>query len=671
MTTPRGGPPTSFSPVACMVADASTPVLSILRDADTLCLLAFLRPDQTSEAFREALRAHYGDAVVRVRQVQGTRICRVMLDTRTRGARAPDRFARSLIAFDRWDDFAAQIEVVLPVNPQLVAGQPWASDLEATARPKANSPVLLGVIDDGCPFAHWRFRQGQATRVLALWDQNTRPPVQVGGAPALRFGRVPFDFQWGLEFWRDQSISGAATVLGLNDWLTRHRHAGGLDEDGCYAEGGFTQRVVLPGMPPGLTRLAGSWAHGSHVMDLMAGQVPLSSRVARADQAPPSWEKAQDAASQADIVFVQIPEAGVRDATGNWLEGSILEGIDYIVSCADPAITPRVVVTISYGPTTGPHDGSSALERSLRQLCDQHDGSVGKVRLEIVLAAGNSWLTQHHVSWVSTGVARNWHWQVPPDNPVDIFAEVWIPAAAPGVTISLAPPAGSGPTQATVTPTPSGNGWTLRIPPTRATPGNPQQQQPHGAWTVTVSGVPINTPVHAYLARTEPNLGARTGAKASRFVDPDWERTRGAAAAHRYRNGAFDNAGSLVSRRGTLNGMATDWHPQILVAGGWVLGNGGKASYSSEGPARATPATPYPPGPRPGPDYALPTDETRIHTGVPGAGTRAGASFRLVGTSSAAPQLARHLANGALPPATSQPVPPSPPGHGAGNLAPP
>jgi hypothetical protein len=670
MTTPRSGPPTSFSPVARMLTDLSTPAPSILRDADTLCLLAFLRREQTEEAFRGALTAHYGAAMVRLRRVQETDICRVMLDTSARGPREPDRFARALMGFDRWDEFVVQIEVVLPVTPQPIAGQPWASDIAATARPKANSPVLLGVIDDGCPFAHWRFRRGQTTRVLAVWDQNKRPPVQVSGAAAQRFGRVPFDFQVGLEFWRDQSTSGAVTVLGLNDWLTRHHHAGALDEDGCYAEGGFTQRVVTADVPPGLTRLAGSWAHGSHVMDLMAGQVPLSSRVAPADQAPPTWANATDAASQADIVFVQIPEAGVRDATGSWLEDSILEGIEYIVSCADPAITPRVVITISYGPTTGPHDGSSALEQGLRQLCDQHDGSVGKVRLEIVLAAGNSWLTQHHVSWVSTGAARSWHWKVPPDNPVDIFAEVWIPAPKPGVTVSLTPPAGAGSAQGTVTPNPTGNGWTLRIPPTRATLGNPQPQ-PHGAWTVTVSGVPADTPVHAYLARTDPNFGARSGAKASHFIDPDWERTRGAAAAHRYRDGAFDDTGSVVSRRGTLSGMATDAHPQIRVAGGWVLGNGGKASYSSEGPARATPATPYPPPPRPGPDYALPTDETRILTGVPGAGTRAGASFRLVGTSSAAPQLARHLANGALPPVLMYPVPRPPSGHGNGNLPPP
>jgi hypothetical protein len=108
------------------------------------------------------------------------------------------------------------------------------------------------------------------------------------------------------------------------------------------------------------------------------------------------------------------------------------------------------------------------------------------------------------------------------------------------------------------------------------------------------------------------------------------------------------------------------------VAGGWILQNGRKATYSSEGPARGAP--PGVPAPRPGPDWALPTDETPILTGVPGAGNRSGASFRMVGTSSAAPQLARLVANRAvlaIPPGTHPPGGLSAPGHGAGNLPPP
>ena len=63
--------------------------------------------------------------------------------------------------------------------------------------------------------------------------------------------------------------------------------------------------------------------------------------------------------------------------------------------------------------------------------------------------------------------------------------------------------------------------------------------------------------VHAYVARSDPNMGVRTGAKRSYFVDPKWERTRSAEARCKYANGEFDKAGSLIHRYGTLNGIAT------------------------------------------------------------------------------------------------------------------
>jgi hypothetical protein len=63
----------------------------------------------------------------------------------------------------------------------------------------------------------------------------------------------------------------------------------------------------------------------------------------------------------------------------------------------------------------------------------------------------------------------------------------------------------------------------------------------------------------------------------------------------------------------------------------------------------------------------LPTDETPLLKGLLGAGARSGSVVRLVGTSMAAPQLARLLLNG--PP----PLPPSSPwdrrlGHGLAQL---
>jgi len=73
----------------------------------------------------------------------------------------------------------------------------------------------------------------------------------------------------------------------------------------------------------------------------------------------------------------------------------------------------------------------------------------------------------------------------------------------------------------------------------------------------------------------------------------------------------------------------------VHVAGGYILSDGRKSSYASAGPARD--------GPRSGPDFALPCDESHALKGIRAGGNRSGGLFRLVGTSTAAPQLGRYV----------------------------
>jgi hypothetical protein len=189
--------------------------------------------------------------------------------------------------------------------------------------------------------------------------------------------------------------------------------------------------------------------------------------------------------------------------------------------------------------------------------------------------------------------------------------------------------------------------WLLSIAPTIATCGVAVE---HGDWTVTVADVGVNTQVDAYVARTDPNMGVRTGARRSYFVDPKWEQTLSAAAGCAYANGEFDETGSLVRRFGTLNGIANGMDASVHVAGGYILANGRKSRYPSAGPARG-----YPLAPRVGPDYALPCDETYALEGIRAGGNRSGSVFRLTGTSASAPQLARWVANPPIPPPSNRP----------------
>ena len=73
-----------------------------------------------------------------------------------------------------------------------------------------------------------------------------------------------------------------------------------------------------------------------------------------------------------------------------WLPAYVVQGIQYILSFAKPYVTRRVIINLSYGPTTGPHDGLAELEMALTALVADYDGSGGRPKLEIFLAAGNS-----------------------------------------------------------------------------------------------------------------------------------------------------------------------------------------------------------------------------------------------------------------------------------------
>ncbi|HYP13905.1 MAG TPA: hypothetical protein VEQ63_08265, partial [Bryobacteraceae bacterium] len=558
-------------------------------------------------------------------------------------------------AYPIWNEFVSRVELSLPIMPSRAPPlsprflHPRWEDGE-----DSHGSVLIGILDDGCPFAAAQFLRAPAsTRVRAIWDQNRdKEPIATkdgAGNPRI-FGRKLTDFDYGLEFRRDISpVFPPSQEMGLDEWIELHSTAGIVDEDGCYAEAD-------------VRNLWRRQSHGAHVMDVFAGRVPTASRVGAAPPGedrrdPPSWAAGSDAACSADLVFVQFSEECIRDATGVWLKGYVYDGIRYILSFADPTITEKVVINLSYGPTTGPHDGTAQLETILTAFVTEFNGTPGKPKLEIVLPAGNAYLSEGHVSFARQGKQPDhieWTWRLPPDNSVLCFAEVWMDSAnAGGVDVSLTSPSGA------IAPTLPGAAlplltgvygpvawgshtmWVLAVAAT-------QVGAEHGDWGIKVNGIAAGAQVHAYVARSDPNMGVRSGAKLSYFVDHNWEITRSAEASCNYADGEFDKAGSLINRCGTLNGIATGTDSSVHVAGGYILANGRKSPYSSAGPARN--------GPLPlrlGPDNALPGDESYALRGIRAGGNRSGTVFRLIGTSAAAPQLARHIADPPIPPATN------------------
>lgn len=592
--------------------------------------------------------------------------------------------------FSIWRHRADAVELSLPVKPTIVLrlaekkrepDERWNLDGEQPAE------ILIGVIDDGCPFAAAQFtgRPGAptSTRVRAIWDQNQwnhqtdwdyqqqeRLPIDLAGNQT--FGRLLTDFNYGVEFWRTTETTSLDTKIGLDDWIGLHTKDGFVDEDGCYAEGGFYT----------LKRRA---SHGAHVTDVFAGALPPSSRIGPAPDYcdPPSFEGYNETANSTDLVFVQFPEEGLRDATGVWLKTYVVDAINYILSFAHPQHTKQVIINLSYGPTTGPHNGTAELEQALNELVQIYDGE-SLPSLQIVLPDGNAYLIDGHVAYrreANDPDNFSWKWRIPPDNSVLCFAEVWIKTSEVRSTtnVTLTSPSGSmsfsGATGMVTVTTPNtpfspftsvakplkwGNDtmWLLAIEPTIASSNTAPE---HGDWTIKIDGLKRGARVHSYVARSDPNMGAKTGARRSHFVDTGWEISSGAAAGCTYVHGNFSKSGSLIHREGTLNGIATDDIASIHVAGGFVLANGRKSTYASAGPSRMAS--------RGGPDLALFCDQSYALQGVRAGGNRSGVTFRLIGTSAAAPQLARWISRATpLPPLTNGPDTPE---RGRGNLQPP
>jgi hypothetical protein len=561
---------------------------------------------------------------------------------------------------DLWDQFASRVELSMPMKRSgLPRGAKPEVDDQRKRSPakKKTSPekkLLIGILDDGCPFAAAQFLNVSAsgdptTRVRAIWDQNVgKNPIPVGTS---HFGQA---YSFGLEYRRESSTG----QIGLDEWMKLHLTTSGtIDEDNCYADAGFT-------------RLAAQQSHGAHVMDLLAGSMPLSSRLGPVGERrdPPSWNPATDPASYADVdvVFVQYSDDCIKDATGVWLPAYVPAGIRYIMSFADPNVIDRVIINLSWGPTTGPHDGTALLEAALNALVAQYNGTPGYPQLDIFLAVGNSFLTEEHVTFTADAQHPDveWTWRLPPDNSVLCFAEIWMDSAqTPSVTLTS--PSGVAVPVASPVVTLGDKMYLLDVGATVAAPGVVAAE--HGDYTVKVSGLGAGAEIHSYAARTDPNMGVITGAKRSYFVDAGWEKTRSASASCKFENGEFDKAGSLISRLGTLNGIATANVGSVHVAGGFVVLGGRKSLYSSAGPARGNPATR-----RKGPDYVLPCDESNALGGVLAGGTRSGVVFRLIGTSTAAPQLARQFVKTTFPQSLLFPtLPPEPEKRGLGDLEPP
>jgi hypothetical protein len=274
-----------------------------------------------------------------------------------------------------------------------------ADEPEHGSSTSKDAPPLIGVIDFGCAFLHPALVRPVAanaaprTRVLKVWDQgrsgedasaDLRPSQVVWPwvpEPQMGYGRVADAAS--LDRLAAAIFATAKPRIAVDDWRLH---------EACY---------VAAEMP----ELLEPSSHGTAVLGLAAGAVW-----------PGAVGTADDAAAQADILFVQLPQDAVQDFSGGWLTAYLLDALAWLDAEAR-RLNRRLVVNVSLGTHAGPHDGSSLVERLLDHHAAQH---------VLVLAAGNAAGRRGHAeARLAAGTAGTLHWVVPERDPTQSFLEMW------------------------------------------------------------------------------------------------------------------------------------------------------------------------------------------------------------------------------------------------------
>jgi subtilisin family serine protease len=245
----------------------------------------------------------------------------------------------------RADGIVFSLKASQPVRPTLDATVRamgvGAKTLAAPASSKGGKGVVVGIIDSGGDFAHRNFRTPRGkTRLRALWDQSG---VARAGSP-FGYGRL-------------YSPAEIDTALSAPDPYAALGY--GPRPDNAYEQG----------------------AHGTHVMDIAAGNGLGSSL--------------PGVAPQADLVFVEMAASDIAwrgpEAVGQSFGDSvqILEAIRFIF---DTAADRPCVINLSLGTNGGAHDGSSLVEQGIDAMASEHPDRA------VVIAAGNAQLDGIHTS---------------------------------------------------------------------------------------------------------------------------------------------------------------------------------------------------------------------------------------------------------------------------------
>lgn len=506
--------------------------------------------------------------------------------------------------------------------------RPMAARCTASvAAERAVQRVAVGIIDDGIAFANVRFRtrtgvapgQPDRSRIAHVWLQEMAATAP--GNPVVLGRRLSGNDIDGL-------LAASAAVSGtINDWDV-YRRAGLLDFaiDGVKTVG---RRV----------------AHGTHVMDLACGFAPD-------DQA----------GDERPILAVQLPEDVTADTSGIMIASYVLQGLRQIMLWADDLDGGPLplVVNFSYGFWAGPKDGTQAIERAIDRLVAHRNKTTPTA---VVLPAGNSFLARSVAKMtLEPGSADSVDWVLLPDDHTSSYIEIWLDtdaaaAEVPPIALSIAPPFGpSGPPEtpghrkAQVLGEPGKpfccitgdlvegrdgqKRWRLLIAaaPTRSLEAG-AICSPSGNWKLTLTNRSASRVIAALtVQRDDVPAGFRRKGRQSYLEHEN-------AYGRDLRTGEYSALGSKdrrcpVVHEQTLSAIGNG-RETLLVGAAEDDGEIKPAEYASSGPT---------PG-RPGPDLSAIVGEGPTFPGIIASGAMSGSLVAMQGSSAAAPQIARRLAD--------------------------
>ncbi len=503
-------------------------------------------------------------------------------------------------------------------------------DSQSTSWPRGT--VIMAVIDDGIPIANTQFQNSAGTRIEYFWRQDGPTPSST----------VPN----GTEL----------TKQDINNLLLSSEVAGVVDEDTFYAQAGLASYNE-----PGAAHKSVAWraSHGAHVMDIATG-----------------FAKEQDVKNR-PIIAVQLPANVVENTSGSELDQHAIDAIDYILQRAElmsPNEPLPLVINLSFGQYSGPHDGTSALELYLDSIVNSRDNT------RIVLPAGNNRQARCHSVITKSDFTQQQgevtlNWRVQPDDKTHSYMHIWMPAdtnfnppASDRIKISVVAPNGEqsaelgevlnqndlvysvgGQTVCRVGNTfvdgdTNRSLFTLSMMPTArnyniSSMADVKPTAPAGVWKVVIKDINVTetTEINCWVERDDTAYGYQSQGRQSYFDDPDYQRYDDYTAPVEVDTGTD----STTKRSGTLNGIATG--DKVIVVGGMYRKEKSLTNYSACGPASARFGSAV--ATREGPDLLTVSDDSKVHAGIPGAGTRSGSVMYFSGTSVAAPRVAREVAD--------------------------